>query len=87
MEYYLEEDKKTFMALKKTPIVIESPEEVSSCLGSKLINIQVNIGDDDGKELGAYTNGIAEIMLEFDNGKEWRFYIDPDDHKLHLYSD
>lgn len=90
MEYYLEEkasDEKTWKALKKTQVVIESPKEVASCLGSKLINIQINVGDDDGNEPGAYNNGIAEIMLEFENGKEWRFYIDTYDHKLHLYSD
>ena len=80
-------DKKTWLNLQKENIVIESPSEVASCLGSQLINIQINLGSNEGRELGAYKNGDCELMLEFDNGKEWRIYVDLEDKKLHVYSD
>ena len=79
-------DGKVWKMLQKENIVIEYPAEVASCLGTKLINIQINLGSDE-HELGAYNNGDCELMLEFNNGKEWRIYIDNKDKKLHLYSD
>ncbi len=84
MEISIDEEAKELLFSDK--VIIEKLCEVVSCLGRKLINIQINIGRDTSFENGAYCNEDCEIMLEFDNGKEWRIFIN-EDGKLQIYSD
>jgi len=67
-------------------IIIENPDEVFGpngnygyCVGSKLISLEVLKGDD------AYCTN-EELLLDFENGKEMRIYIDQDNN-ICVYTD
>ena len=66
-------------------IIIENEEEVAECIGQTLTNIEVLAGKESWGEAKAFC-APEEILLEFDNGTEWRIYLD-EDGKLSVYSD
>ena len=58
--------------------------EHGHCVGAKLITFQILPDKDDPLE--EPYNADEEILMEFDNGKEMRIYIDEFGH-LHVYTD